>query len=122
MYGDIIYDGCSKTVGGALQVHQNNSLRTVLNIDRLYFATALDEQTCVNWLDVTRKQRCCIKTFKALHGLVPTICDMFRKPDNDYSLRSSNPLNFFPRCNCTTFANNNYILCSYGYRSKLPTQ
>ena len=78
IYGDTIYDGCSKTLKSKLQVHQNFSLTAVLNINRYYPSRALHDELDCEWLDMSRRKHCCAMIYKGLNNLSPaTINSMF---------------------------------------------
>ncbi len=48
------------------------ALRAVQNVDSRVPTGRLHEQTGVNWLDVERKERCCIEAFRGIHNLSST--------------------------------------------------
>ncbi len=99
---DIVYDGSSASARRQLQIRQNNSLRAVLNVDSRFSTEALHTKTGVKWLDVSRKERCCVETYKTLNGLTPPgINKLFPTIDKIRTLRSSNIPNFLPILNRT---------------------
>ncbi len=68
-HADIIYDGCNQTLQNKLQTHQNMALRAVLKLEPRFPTRKLYEQTGIKWLDIERRERCCIEAYKGIHNL-----------------------------------------------------
>ncbi len=120
-YADIVYDGCNVTHSKQLQVQQNQALRAVLNVDCRYSTSALHTKTGVKWLDVSRKERCCIEVYKVLNGLsLVGIEQLFPPATHNRTLRSSAAPNFVPRLNKTALADKNFPTRCYWYWKCLP--
>ena len=51
----------------------------------------LHEQTEVEWLDVERKQRCCIEAFKSLHNMSSTNVNNMMKVHVNTGLQDPHP-------------------------------
>ena len=78
-----------------LQTHQHLALKTVLNVERRFSSSQLHANTGINWLDAERKERCCVETFRALHGMSSNnVNQLFVKSVSDKGLRSCNAVNF----------------------------
>ncbi len=108
-YGDIIYDACSIQGKTRLQVHQNMALRAVKNVPPYFPTDRLHEQTEIDWLDVERKQRCCIEAFKALHDMSSTNVNNLLIPYiNPRTTRSASITEFKSHTNKTKFGDKNW--------------
>ena len=119
-YAAVVYDGCNITSSKQLQVHQNNALRAVLNVDSRYSTEALHTKTGIKWPDTSRKERC-IETYKTLHGLNPPgIEKLFPPITHTRALRSLSAPNTAPRLNRTKWADNNLPNRCFKYWQSLP--
>ena len=115
-YADVLYDGCTKSNSSKLQTQQNMVLRTVLNVDSRYSTRLLHEKTGVEWLDVLRKKRCCIETYKGINGISPSpVTDLFNLYVPTRELRSAKKSNLVPPQTHTAFADNNLVNRCYNY-------
>ncbi len=122
-YADVIYDGCTKTNSNILQVQQNMALRAVLNVDSRFSSQLLHDKTGIDWLDVTRKKRCCIEAYKGINGISPpSISNLFHVYVPGRSLRSSDKTNLVEHRTRTAFVDNNLVNCCQKYWKCLPDE
>ena len=120
LYADVVYDGGSRKALHDLQIAQNNALRIVMNVDSRFSATALHNHLNVDWLDVSRRKRCCIDTYKALHAMAPSsVQRQFPINTSVLNLRSNSDLTFVPRHNRTKFSDKNFSNRCHRYWSEL---
>ncbi len=120
-YGDTIYDGCGVASKHKLQVHQNQALRAVLNVNQYYSSKAIHEDLKSEWLDIQRARHCSNMVYKGLQGIAPpNISRMFVKADHARSLRSGMAPNFVPPLNNTVFADSNFVNRGYKYWTQIP--
>ena len=122
-YADIIYDACNQTCKNKLQVHQNAALRAVKNVEMSFNTQRLHDQTGVKWLDIERKERCCIEAYKGLHNLSSNnVNNMFVSEDNVCNTRSGSHVDFKPKWNRTKFADGNLPNRCEQYWRNLPLE
>ena len=120
-YGDIVYDACSQQSKVRLQVHQNMALRAVKNVDPRFPTQRLHDQTGVEWLDVERKQRCCIEAYKALNNLSSTnVNNLFTLNISTRTTRSSTCPEFKASNSRTKFGDRNFPNRCEAYWKSLP--
>ena len=99
------------------------ALRAVLDVDNKYSTRALHEQTGVKWLDVARKERCCIDTFKALNNMSSEgVGKLFPPKPGNRELRSSSAPHLVPRLNKTRLPDNNFLNRCYQYWHDVPNE
>ena len=122
-YADVIYDACNLTLSNKLQTHQNQSLRTVLNVEQRFPSKKLHEQTGVNWLSAERKERCCIEAYRAVNNMLSqNVNSLFPKAEKQRELRCNDSTQFTVLPARTKFGDGNLPNWCKKYRRVLPDE
>ncbi len=116
-----LYDGCLVGDARKLQVAQNGALRAVLQAEPRSSTLDLHINTGIEWLDIRRKQVCCVETFKYTNGIGPPfLVKLFKAKEPNRALRSEERiLHDIPRTR-TAMGDKDFVVRSMRYWSLLP--
>ena len=120
IYCDFILDGVTEGLKDKMQVHQNNALRAVLNVDYDY-ATNMYTEVKVDNIRTNMKKSCCKIVYKGFYNLGPkSLNDMYELYTPGRELRSSKELQVkIPKVN-TQFGAKNIRIRGSNYWKTLP--